>query len=239
MSKRAIILAGGQGVRLRPYTLEMPKPMMPLEDRPILEIIVQQLVRDGFSHMTLCVNHQAEVIQQYFQDGRNWGVRIDYSLEREALGTLGPVLQVRDLPNRFLVMNADVLTDLSFSGFWDKHVAEGNTLTVGVCQRKYESDYGVVRMDERGKMTGFEEKPIRTELVNMGIYMVSREALARMETGKRLGFDALFRKLLDSGKSPRVHQHPGYWLDIGSPADYKQARETFMTHKALFLTNIR
>lgn len=236
MSKRAIILAGGKGVRLRPYTLTMPKPMMPLDDHPILEIIIMQLVSHGFTHLTLAVNHQAEVIQQYFQDGRHWGVKIDYSLEQQPLGTLGPVIKIEDLPSQFLVMNADVLTDISYSALWNSHEASDTGLTLGICQRSYQSDFGVVKVDDEGKMSDFEEKPQRLEWVSMGVYMVSRSVLLGLTQDERIGFDHLFRQMLDAGCPPNLFQHHGYWLDIGSPADYKSAMETFVRQKDLFLS---
>lgn len=235
MSKRAIILAGGKGVRLRPYTLTMPKPMMPLDDHPILEIIIMQLVSHGFTHLTLAVNHQAEVIQQYFQDGRHWGVKIDYSLEQQPLGTLGPVIRIDDLPPQFLVMNADVLTDVSYSALWDAHEACDTGLTLGICERSYQSDFGVVKMNSDGKMSAFEEKPERKEWVSMGIYMVSRSVLMGLTHDERIGFDHLFRHMLEAGCPPELFRHEGYWLDIGSPDDYKAAIETFVGRKEFFL----
>ncbi|MDP5169882.1 MAG: nucleotidyltransferase family protein [Bacteroidia bacterium] len=238
MSKRAIILAGGQGVRLRPYTLTLPKPMMPLGDYPILEIIIKQLASHGFDHLTLAVNHQAEVIQQYFENGERWKVKIDYSLEQTPLGTLGPVLQVPDLPEHFLVMNADVLTDFPFSDCWDEHLAKHSDLTLGVCKREYQSDYGLVKLNEAGQMIAFEEKPTRVEWVSMGIYLVSRNAIERCVAGERLGFDYLFRQMLDVGNPPTIFQHEGYWLDIGSPDDYQKASETFSKKKESFLQDI-
>ncbi len=238
MSKKAIILAGGRGVRLRPYTLTLPKPMMPLGDVPILEIIIQQLAAQGFRHLTLAVNHQAEVIQQYFDNGERWGVEIDYSLEQQPLGTLGPVLQIQDLPPDFLVMNADVLTDFPFATCWDQHIEQGAALTVGICEREYQRDFGVVTLDEEERMIGFEEKPVRREWISMGIYMVSREVLQSCIPGERLGFDTLFRKLIDLGTPPEVFPHEGYWLDIGSPADYLEAIKVFSEQKTIFLPQL-
>ena len=239
MSKRAVILAGGRGVRLRPYTLTLPKPMMPLGDVPILEIIIQQLAAQGFTRLTLAVNHQAEVIQQYFDNGDRWGVEIDYSLEQQPLGTLGPVLQIQDLPDDFLVMNADVLTDFSFADCWEQHMEQGAALTVGICEREYQRDYGVVMLDEDERMVAFEEKPVRKEWISMGIYMVSKSVLEGCVRGERMGFDALFRKLIDLGTPPDVYIHEGYWLDIGSPADYLEAVKVFSEQKPNFLPQLK
>ena len=117
MSKRAIILAGGKGTRLRPYTMTLPKPLVPLGEYPILEIIIRQLVRGGFSHITLAVNHQAEIIKAFCQNGERWGIKIDYSLEDEPLGTMGPLSRITDLPEHFLIMNGDILTDIDYSAY--------------------------------------------------------------------------------------------------------------------------
>ncbi len=239
MSKRAVILAGGQGVRLRPYTLTLPKPLMPLGDHPILEIIIKQLAQHGIDHLTLAVNHQAEIIQQYFQDGSRWGVRIDYSLEQAPMGTLGPLSLIPDLPAHFLVMNADILTDFPFSACWDEHLQQERRLTIGAYLRKQFSDYGIVHLDESGCMTRFEEKPVRNEWVSMGVYMLSREVLEMVPKEKKLGFDYLVQQLLQLGTAPAVFQHEGHWLDIGSPADYWQASKTFAHKKREFLYDER
>src|SRR5207247_1061272 len=122
MSKRAVILAGGKGTRLRPYTVVLPKPLMPIGDYPILEVVVRQLAGSGFDRITMAVNHQAELIKAFFGDGSKWGISIDYSLEDKPLGTMGPLRLIDDLPNDFLVMNGDILTDLDFAAFFGRHV---------------------------------------------------------------------------------------------------------------------
>src|SRR5262245_50039627 len=126
MSKRAIILAGGKGTRMRPYTMVLPKPLMPVGEFPILEVIVRQLVLHSFDHITVAVNHQAEIIRAFFQDGARWGVKIDYSIEDKPLSTMAPLRLIDNLPENFLVMNGDILTDLSYSDFYEKHVSNSN-----------------------------------------------------------------------------------------------------------------
>ena len=121
MSKRAVILAGGKGARLRPYTVVLPKPLMPIGEFPILEVIIRQLARHGFSHITMAVNHQAEIIKAFFMNGEKWGVKIDYSLEDKPLGTMGPLKLIKDLPDNFLVMNGDILTDLDYADFHERY----------------------------------------------------------------------------------------------------------------------
>ena len=130
MSKRAVILAGGKGTRLKPYTVSLPKPLVPIGEMPILEIIIRQLAKSGFDHITITVNHMADIIRAFFGDGSKWGVAIDYSLEDKPLSTMGPLKLIRDLPENFLVMNGDVLTDLDFGQFYDEHVRSGNIFTV-------------------------------------------------------------------------------------------------------------
>ena len=121
MSRRAVVLAGGKGTRLRPYTVVLPKPLMPLGDYPILEVIVRQLAIQGFDRITMAVNHQANLIRAFFGEGAQWGIAIDYSLESTPLSTIGPLKLIADLPDQFLLMNGDVLTDLSFGGLFDQH----------------------------------------------------------------------------------------------------------------------
>ncbi len=235
MSKKAVILAGGKGTRLRPYTVALPKPLMPVGEYPILEVIIRQLAHQGFSHITLAVNHQAELINAFFQDGRRWGVQIAYSLEDRPLGTMAPLRLVRDLPDDFLVMNGDILTDLDYSAFFDNHVARGNIFTVSSYAREHKVDYGVLMPDEAGFLAGFQEKPVSRYLVSMGIYMVSQRALQFIPEGKAYGFDNLMIDLIKAGKPAAIAEFNGYWLDIGRPDDYEQAVEQFEKMKTKFI----
>src|SRR6202022_3379233 len=130
MSKRAIVLAGGVGTRLRPYTVVLPKPLMPIGDYPILEVIIRQLARQGFAHVTLAVNHQANILKAFFEDGGRWGVHIDYSLEMKPISTIAPLSLIPDLPENFLLMNGDVLTDLDLAGFLQVHTDRARLFTI-------------------------------------------------------------------------------------------------------------
>jgi NDP-sugar pyrophosphorylase family protein len=227
MSKRAVILAGGKGTRLRPYTVVLPKPLMPIGDYPILEVIVRQLARGGFSRITLAVNHQAELIKAFFEDGSKWNVKIDYSREDEPLGTMGPLKLIRDLPEHFLVMNGDTLTDLDFAGFHERHEKGGDLFTISSALREHLVDFGVLEPDAAGHLAGFKEKPRLTYEVSMGVYMCSRAVLERIPSGRPYGFDQLMLDLIRTGKPARLVRHTGYWLDIGRPDDYAQAIEDF------------
>ena len=227
MSRRAIILAGGLGTRLRPYTVVLPKPLMPVGEHPILEVIVRQLSRAGFHHLTFAVNHQAELIKAYFGDGSRWEVTIDYSLETTPLSTVGPLTLLPDLPEHFLFMNGDVLTDLDFRRFFETHVAERRSFTIAAARRRNQIDYGVLHVDGSSSLTAFEEKPVSDYLVSMGVYAASRELIQGIPPGIRYGFDNLMNDMLSRNRTVHVHPHDGYWKDIGRPDDYVQAIEDF------------
>ncbi|MDB5807746.1 MAG: nucleoside-diphosphate-sugar pyrophosphorylase [Betaproteobacteria bacterium] len=234
MSKRAVILAGGKGTRLRPYTIALPKPLVPVGDTPILELIIKQLAHSGFTHITMAVNHQAEIIKAFFQDGAKWGLRIDYSLEDKPLSTMAPLRLVKDLPAHFLVMNGDILTDLNFADFHDAHVARDGIFTISSYMREEMIDYGVLDTDAQAKLTGFREKPRHTYEVSMGIYMVSRRALDWIPADTAFGFDHLMHALIGANVLADVRRYSGYWLDIGRPDDYARAIEEFEKDPARF-----
>lgn len=227
MSKRAVILAGGKGTRLRPYTVVLPKPLMPIGEFPILEVIIRQLVQHGFDHITMAVNHQAEIIKAFFQDGAKWGVKIDYSLEDKPLSTMAPLRLIRDLPEDFLVMNGDILTDLSYSDIYKEHVDKRSIFTISSHVREQKIDYGVLEVDGQGRLSGFTEKPKTEYMVSMGIYMANRRVLDFIPEGRSYGFDNLMLDLIAAMQPASVREFQGYWLDIGRPDDYLQAIEEF------------
>jgi NDP-sugar pyrophosphorylase family protein len=235
MSKRAIILAGGKGTRLRPYTVVLPKPLMPLGDYPILEIIVRQLVNAGFDHITLTVNHQADLIKSFFGDGSKWGIKIDYSLESKPLSTMGPLSLIEDLPDNFLVMNGDILSDIDFKEFHDTHINKGHIFTISSFVREHVNLYGVLEVDSDNKLKDFHEKPVSKFEVSMGIYMLNKEVLKFIPYDESYGFDTLMLDLIKVNKNASVKQFNGYWLDIGRPDDYMEAIDEFEKNKSIFL----
>jgi NDP-mannose synthase len=235
MSKRAVVLAGGTGTRLRPYTVVLPKPLMPLGDYPILEVIVRQLASQGFTHITLAVNHQANIIKAFFGDGQKWGVHIDYSLESKPMSTIAPLTLISDLPENFLLMNGDVLTDLDFKDFLQRHVTAGRLFTIAAASRLQLIDYGVLHIDSSHKLTGFCEKPRMEYLVSMGIYAVNRGVVDFVPRNSKYGFDDLMNHLLKRNESVTVERFEGYWLDIGRPDDYVRAIDEFEQQKHAFL----
>ncbi len=226
MSKRAVVLAGGKGSRLRPYTVVLPKPLMPIGEYPILEVILRQLAGQEFDRVTLAVNHQAEIVRAFCGDGSKWGIAIDYSLETAPLSTIAPLKLIADLPENFLLMNGDVLTDLPMGKLYQEHVNEKRQFTIAASERTHIVDYGVLHASEN-RLTGFEEKPKIQYLVSMGIYIVNRSALDRVPMGRKFGFDDLMLDMLAHKESVHVERYSGYWLDIGRVDDYMRAVEEF------------
>lgn len=235
MERRAIILAGGKGTRLRPYTTVLPKPLMPIGEYPILEVIIRQLARAGFDRVTLAVNHQAEIIKAYIGSISDLDLRIDYSLETMPLGTMGPLRLIDDLPQHFLIMNGDVLTDLDFRGFYDAHVARDSIFSISAHGRQQVIDYGVLDCSGDGILTGFREKPRADYLVSMGVYMASRDCLDLIPERQLYGFDNLMTDLIARGREVSVCRYEGYWLDIGRPDDYMTAIDEFDEKRGTFL----
>ncbi len=235
MSKRAIILAGGRGRRLLPYTVVLPKPLMPIGEYPILEVIIRQLANYGFTHVTLAVNHQAEIIKAFFADGTRFNIKIDYSLEEKPLGTIGPLKLINDLPENFLVMNGDILTDIDYASFYDNHVNDNNFFTVSSQKRIQQVDYGTLTTDKMGFLQSFKEKPSLQYEVSMGIYMMHKDVLNFVPNDTSYGFDQLMLDLMDADRRPAVSTFEGYWLDIGRPDDYMRAIDEFDNLKHRFL----
>jgi len=222
--KTAVILAGGKGTRLRPYTVTMPKPLVPVGDKPIMEILIIRLVKQGFTRIIITVNHQADIIMAYFGNGDKWGVKIEYSLEDKPLGTMGPLKLIRNLPEYFLVMNGDVLTDIDYLDFLDEHMKFGNAFTIASYRRTQKIDYGVLEI-EGNQLKGFKEKPETHHIVSMGIYAVSKKIVDYIPENEYFGFDTLMLQLIEADINVGVYEHKGYWMDIGRPDDYQQAVE--------------
>lgn len=225
---RAIILAGGKGTRLKPYTTLIPKPLVPVGDEmSILEVVILQLARAGFDRITITVNHLAELMMAFFGDGRKWGVKIDYSLEDTPLGTIGPLTLIKDLPENFLVMNGDILCDLDYRGFYDWHIRARNKVSVTTFSRTSKIDFGVLKYDKAGTILEFSEKPELTFDVSMGIYCLTRSVVRALPKGKAYSFDNLMLDGIKSGAGYKARPFKGFWLDIGRPEDYDYCNENF------------
>ena len=227
---RAVILAGGKGTRLMPYTTVIPKPLVPVGEKAVMEIVVSQLARAGCTHATVAVSHLAQLIEAYFGDGSRWGLTIDYSHEPMPLNTIGPLKLIDDLPEHFLVLNGDVLTDLDLGAFFEAHVASGAEATVATYARDVKVDFGVLKSRASdGRLTAFVEKPVEHFDVSMGVYAFSHRIMDLVPDGQPYGFDHLMLDLIATGRDVRAQPHAGYWLDIGRPDDYQRACDEFET----------
>lgn len=225
---RAIILAGGKGTRLRPYTTLIPKPLVPIGGKySILEIILMQLADAGYTHITLAVNHLANLIQAYFGNGERFGIKIDYSIETIPLNTIGPLTLINDLPENFLVMNGDILCDLNYKMFFEQHVASGADVSVSAFKRDVKVDFGVLEYDAQNRLTSFREKPEYHFDVSMGIYCLNKRAISRLQKGVSYGFDSMMIDGIKNGHHIQIKPFNGFWLDIGRPDDYAYADEHF------------
>lgn len=233
---KAVILAGGKGTRLAPYTTVFPKPLVPLGHRPILEIILRQLVHYGFKEAVLSVGYLAELIQAYFQNGaRPDGLALSYVKESKPLGTAGPLADIPGLDDTFLVMNGDVLTSLDFQSLIEHHRRSGAMLTIATHQKKVKVDLGVIETDAQDRVTGYLEKPETCHRVSMGIYVYQPEVLHYIEPDAYLDFPDLVNRLLQAGEKVVGCPVDAYWLDIGRHDDYAKAQEEFEQHQDRFL----
>lgn len=224
---KAVILAGGRGTRLAPYTTILPKPLMPIGDKPILDIVIRQLRHHHYTDITLAVGYLAELLMAYFGTGDRFGVKIAYSREDQPLGTAGPIALVSNLDERFLVMNGDVLTAIDYTDMLAHHQASGAIGTVAVYPRSVKIDLGVVEFDEQNRLTHYIEKPTRHYRVSMGIYIFEPRVLSFIPQGQRLDLPDLVRNLVAAGEVINCYPYDGYWLDIGRPDDYAQAAADF------------
>ncbi len=231
----AVILAGGKGTRLRPYTTTLPKPLVPVGEQPILSIVLEQLRRAGCRKVTLAVNHMADLIMSFFGDGRKMGIQIEYSVEDQPLGTVAPLKLLTNLPEHFLVMNGDVLSDLNYRALFDQHRRSNKLLTVGTYSRKMMVDFGVLTLSANGRLKQFSEKPTYEYLVSTGVYVFSRNVLELVPAGRPFGFDNLMLKMLETGHEVQTFRHNGYWLDLGRPEDYDKANDDYQKMDTLRL----
>ena len=230
---RAIILAGGMGTRLKPYTVTLPKPLMPLGGKmAVIEVIIRQLAASGFDHITIAVNHMAKLIMAFCEDGARWGIKVDYSLEDQPLSTIGPLTLIDDLPEHFLVMNGDILSDLDYGAFLKQHIEENSDVSISVYSRQVQIDFGVLHLGPTGKLEGFTEKPVEQFNVSMGVYGISRRIVENLEHNKPYGFDNLMIDGIEQCRKFSAVKYDGYWLDIGRPGDYDQANADFENLRA-------
>ncbi len=232
---KAVILAGGKGTRLKPYTTILPKPLMPIGDMPILEILLRQMKRAGVEEAVLTVGHLAEMLRLFFQDGQRLGMGITYSYEEAPLGTAGPLSLVDGLDETFLVANGDVLTTLPLANLLAHHHLSGAAATIAMHRRQVYIDLGVIQQDEGGRVTGYIEKPTYDFMVSMGIYVFEPRVLNYIPRNDYLDFPDLVKRLIAAGEIVTGFPFDGYWQDLGRADDYERAIEDFDRMKAEFL----
>lgn len=225
---KAVILAGGKGTRLAPYTTVFPKPLMPINGMPILEVIVRQLSHFGIRDMIFTVSRQSEpLLSAYFGDGSRYGVNIRYAREEEPLGTAGPLSLLSDLPETFLVMNGDILTTLNYVRLIRFHREKKGIVTIAMNQKKVPLELGVMEYSPNFRLARYLEKPVLAYSVSMGIYVFEKSVLKRISRGKYLDFPELIQKLLKSKERVNCYPSRDFWLDIGRHEDYEVAQEKF------------
>ena len=225
---KAVVLAGGKGTRLAPYTKILPKPLMPVGDLPILEILLRQMKRAGVTEVILTVGHLAELLRSFFQDGSRFGLNIDYSFEEKPLGTAGPLSLVCDrLQDTFVVSNGDVLTTLDLRQMVAAHRASGATATIAMHRRQVKIDLGVLKCNGGFELTGYVEKPTYDFQVSMGIYLFEPSVVDYIPFNEYLDFPDLVLRLLEAGERVQGFPFEGYWQDLGRPDDYEQAVQDF------------
>ncbi len=233
--ERVVILAGGEGRRLRPYTWILPKPLVPIGDCSILEIVVRQLRRHGLSRITLAVGYRADLVMALMGDGSKFDVEIEYFVETEPLGTIGSLARIADLSATFLVMNGDVLTDLNYTDFLDFHAEKGGIATVATTQRHTSIEFGTIQCGEDHRIVSFQEKPSFDYTVSMGVYAFEPRLLEFVPTDRYFGFDRLIHRLIGAGEQINAFPFGGHWLDIGRLDDYEEAIQEFEKHRSLYI----
>lgn len=232
---KAVILAGGKGTRLAPYTQILPKPLMPIGEMPILEVLLRQLRRAGVDEVILTVGHLAELLRAFFKDGAQLGLDIRYSYEEHPLGTAGPIALVAGLEETFLVTNGDVLTTLDIRELVAFHRRSASIATIAVHRRQVKIDLGVVEWDGDGRIAGYIEKPCYDYTVSMGIYVFEPEVLAYIPHDQYLDFPDLVLNLLKAGERVAGFPFDGYWKDLGRADDYQEAALEFESLRSQIL----
>lgn len=232
---KAVVLAGGKGTRLAPYTHILPKPLMPIGDMPILEVLLKQMKRAGITDVTLTVGHLANLLRTFFMDGEQWGINISYSYEEKPLGTAGPLSLIQGLDSTFLVTNGDVLTTLDLKDLVSYHKSQGGIATIAVHQRQVKIDLGVVEWNGGNHIGGYIEKPVYDYTVSMGVYVFEPDVTKFIPFNVYLDFPELVLKLIAAGEKVVGYAFDGYWMDLGRPDDYAQAAEDFTSMRDQFL----
>ena len=235
-NNQAVILAGGKGSRLAPFNTVLPKPLMPLGERSILEVVLRQLDSEGFREAVIATGYLSEIIEAFchsLQPKLKLTIRIQH--EEEPMGTIGPLRHIPDLNEDFLLMNGDILTTLSFKAVLERRRQERTLATLAVGEREQVIDFGILKLDSEGSVAAYREKPKMKDWVSLGVYALSREVLAWIPTEGRFDFPDLVELLLEGNRRISTLPFDGYWKDIGRPEDYESAKVDFLEGNHRFL----
>lgn len=237
MSKKiqAILLAGGKGSRLRPFTTVLPKPLMPLGDYPIIEVIIRQLKNCGMTNIAISTGHLAGLIEAFLKDGKNWGVNITYVREAKPLGTAGAVKLVRNLADNFLVINGDILTDLNFVKFLKEHARKKYIASIAIKERVLKTNFGVIECNQKEILVDYIEKPEYKSYVSTGINAFHKRSLKYIRINESIGMPEFILKMQEAGEEIYCIKNKGLWLDLGRLDDFESAQEIFLKNKKKFL----
>jgi len=221
---KAVILAGGEGTRLHPYTTVFPKPLMPVGGKPILEIVIRQLKSHGIDEIIMTVGYLAELIMSFFGDGQRFGVNIEYCREDSPMGTAGALTLLADeIKESFLMMNGDILTTLDYSDLVSYHLKSGSIATLALTSREAQLDFGIIQLGESNNVIEYTEKPTSNYLVSMGINVLEPKVLEYLKPKEVVDFPSMVKRLLSSGETVKGYLSRDYWLDIGRQEDYERA----------------
>lgn len=234
---QAVVMAGGKGTRLYPYSALLPKPLMPLGDMPVLELLLRRMKKAGITDVILAVNHLGHLIKSFFGDGSHLGINIRYSNETQPLGTAGALGDmIDDLDENFLVSNGDLLTTMDLAAMVHQHLETGADASIGVFQRENKIDFGLIEFDNDKRLCAYREKPTTLYFVSMGLYVLRREAVRRcIAPGEYLDMPTLLLKMREQHSDVRCFHDDCLWLDIGRPDDFALAQNLFERNRELFL----
>jgi len=228
---QAILLAGGKGSRLRPFTTVLPKPLMPLGDYPIIEVIIRQLKRCGITNIVISTGHLAGLIEAFLKDGRNFGVNIKYARETKPLGTAGAIRSVKNLAEDFLVINGDVLTNMNFSQFLKEHKKKKCIATIATKERVVKTDFGVIESNKSNMLIDYVEKPQYKSYVSTGMNAFNKKSLKYLKVNEPIGMPEFILKMREAGEKIYCFKTKASWFDLGRFDDFESAQDFFLKHK--------
>jgi len=232
---RTVILAGGKGTRLRPLTAVFPKPLVPLGNKPVLEILLRRLAASGFTDVTICLGYLGELIQAVCGDGGKFGLRIEYVSEEQPLGTAGALSLISNCTDPVMVVNGDLLTTLDFRQMIAFHREQRADVTIGLFPREVKIDFGVIELGSDGQFSGYREKPTYHFEVSMGVNVIGQSALRHVPKGQRLDMPDLILKVHQAGGRVKCYRQECQWLDIGRMDDYAKAQDDFSQNDTVYL----